>query len=403
MPLPAETTAKPVALIVPLTLIACTGVSILSTDLYTPSLPHLPALLHSDAVTVQLTMSLNLMAYALAQLAHGPLADRFGRRRVLLGGLAGFLLASLACVVASSIHELIAGRIAQGVFGSVQSVVVLVMIRELYGGARAVRITGYYGMAIGLVPTVAPLLGGYVFIYAGWQANFLLLSMIAGAVLAMTFFHVPETLPPPYRRIGIGALLWAYLQLLCMPAYLRYLLPMAAIFAGLFAFITAGPFVLIERLGVATQHYGYYFGIVVLAFIAGSFCASRLASRRSARQLVAAAVLTSLLGGLGLLLPILMGYETLALIVGAMSVYAFGIGLILAGGPTALFDAVGHRPLGAAAAMAGAVEMGMAALASLLVGLFYDGTALPMAVICAVMAATAALAFFGLSDRASAR
>ena len=68
----------------------------------------------------------------------------------------------------------------------------------------AVRITGYYGMAIGLVPTVAPLLGGYVFIYAGWQANFLLLSMIAGAVLAMTFFHVPETLPPPYRRIGIA-------------------------------------------------------------------------------------------------------------------------------------------------------------------------------------------------------
>jgi len=379
----------------PITLIACTGVSILATDLYTPSLPHLPALLGTDAVTVQLTMSLHLFAYAFAQLVHGPLSDRFGRRRLLIGGLVGFTLASFGCALATDIDGLIAARIIQGVFGSVQAVVVLVIIRELYGPHDAVRLTSYYGMAIGLVPAVGPLIGGYVFLLAGWRANFYLLGLLSAGALVMVLAYVPESLREP-RRSNVAGIVAAYVQLLVTRDYMRNLLAMAAIFGGLFAFITAAPFVLIERLGIATQHYGYYSALIVLAFIAGGFCASRLAARVRAADLVTAAVVLSLLGGGLMLLPVLLGIERLWFIVLPMCVYTFSIGLILAGGPTAMFDAVGNRPLGSASALAGALEMIIAALASLAVGLFYDGTALPMVAVCFIMAATAAVGYFGL-------
>ena len=163
-------------------LVACTGVSILSTDLYTPSLPHLPELLASDAPTVQLTLSLNLAAYAVAQLAHGPLADRFGRRRLLIVGMTGFVIASLLCAAVVDVTGLIAGRVLQGLFSSIPSVVVTLMIRELYERERTVQVMGFHGMAVGVVPTLGPLLGGYIFLWFGWRANFLALAVVAAAV-----------------------------------------------------------------------------------------------------------------------------------------------------------------------------------------------------------------------------
>ncbi|MDX1514650.1 MAG: MFS transporter, partial [Gammaproteobacteria bacterium] len=153
-----------------LTLLACTSISILSTGLYTPSLPHLAGLLSTDPGTVQLTMSLNLLAFSIAQLAHGPLSDRFGRRRLLLIGLGCYAAASLVCALAGSIGGLLTGRVAQGAFASVASVVVAVIIREYYGGAKAVAVMGLYGVTLGFIPALGPIIGGYVFVWFGWRA-----------------------------------------------------------------------------------------------------------------------------------------------------------------------------------------------------------------------------------------
>lgn len=376
-------------------LVACTGVSILSTDLYTPSLPHLPGLLGSDAETVQLTMSLNLAAYAVSQLAHGPLADRYGRRKLLLFGLFGFLFASLACALASSIDGLIAGRIAQGVFSSVSSVVVVIMIRELYAGDRAVKVMGLYGMAVGLVPAVGPLIGGYVFVLAGWEANFFLLAVTAAAAFLLVLRLLPETGTRDPQALQPRRIISGYLGLLALPVYWRYLLPLATLFGAMFAFITAGPFLLIERFGVETENYGLWYGAMVLAFIAGGLAANRLAGRLAPDGILRVGLVFGCAGGLAFLPLVLAGHANPTSLIACVSVLAFGIGLLFASGPFCIFDALGDRPRGPASALLSALQLAAASLGSFLVGAFYDGTALPLAATMAGLVLLGGLGYLG--------
>ncbi|MBT4488722.1 MAG: MFS transporter, partial [Rhodospirillaceae bacterium] len=147
------TTAKaPVPVLIPALLIMASGTSVLSTDLYTPSLPHLQGVFGTDAATVQLTLTLHLVAYALAQLFFGPLSDRIGRRPVLLAGMIGFAVASVLCAMATSIDALILGRILQGMTACAEAVVGYAIIRELYDEDGAIRVLAAYGMAIALAP-----------------------------------------------------------------------------------------------------------------------------------------------------------------------------------------------------------------------------------------------------------
>ncbi len=380
-------------------LVACTSVSILSTDLYTPSLPHLPRLLASDAETVQLTLSLNLAAYAFAQLLHGPLADRFGRRRLLLVGMFGFVVTSLICAAAQTIGGLLAGRVIQGLFASVSSVVVILIIRELFDKNRAVQIMGYYGMAIGMAPAIGPLLGGYVYVLAGWRMNFVLLAALAAGVFLLVRWLLPETGTRDHGAIQPRQILRGYLALLGRRAYLRYLIPLTMVFGAFFAFVTAGPFLLIDRLGVATEDYGLYYGLLVLAFMTGSLTVTRLAGRVSADRLVQGAILFACLGGVVLVAPLLAGHESLAAILLGMTLFSFGMGLILASGPSCLLDAAGDGPTGSASALSGSLQMAAASLAGLLVGSFHDGSAWPLALTIAGFTGMAALAYVGLRPR----
>ncbi len=381
---------------VPAVLVACTSVSILSTDLYTPSLPHLPRLLASDAETVQLTVSLNLAAYAFAQLLHGPLADRVGRRRLLLVGMFGFLVASLICAAAQTIGGLLAGRIGQGVFASVSSVVVILIIRELFDKKRAVRIMGYYGMAIGMAPAIGPLLGGYIYVLVGWRMNFVLLAVLAAGVFLLVRRLLPETGTRDHGAIQPGQIARGYLALLGRRAYLRYLIPLTMLFGAFFAFVTAGPFLLIDGLGVATQDYGLYYGLLVLAFMTGSLTVTRLAGRVSADRMVQGAIFFGFMGGVVLVAPLLARHESLAVILIGMTLLSFGIGLILASGPSCLLDGAGDGPSGSASALAGSLQMMAASLGGLLVGSFHDGSAWPLALTIAGFTSIGALGYVGL-------
>ncbi len=381
---------------VPAVLVACTSVSILSTDLYTPSLPHLPRLLASDAETVQLTVSLNLAAYAFAQLLHGPLADRFGRRRLLLVGMFGFLVASLICAAAQTIGGLLAGRIAQGLFASVSSVVVILIIRELFDKKGAVRIMGYYGMAVGVAPAIGPLLGGYVYVLMGWRMNFVLLAVLAAGVFLLVRWLLPETGSRDHGAIQPRQIAHGYLALLGRRAYLRYLIPLTMLFGAFFAFVTAGPFLLIDGLGVATQDYGLYYGLLVLAFMTGSLTVTRLAGRVSADRMVQGAIFFGFMGGVVLVAPLVASHESLAVILIGMTLLSFGIGLILASGPSCLLDGAGDGPSGSASALAGSFQMMAASLAGLLVGSFHDGSAWPLALTIAGFTSIGALGYVGL-------
>ncbi|MCG8694367.1 MAG: multidrug effflux MFS transporter [Minwuiales bacterium] len=384
--------AGPVPLIIPAVLVAATATAILSTDLYAPSLPHLPEYFGTSAETVQLTMSLNLVGYGFAQLIHGPLSDRFGRRPVLLAGMAGFALFSLACALAQSIDMLITARLLQGVMACSQSVIALAVIRDLYDEKSSVKVLAAYGMAVALAPAVGPIIGGYVHVLAGWRANFLLLTGLVIAVTALIWRFLPETTVPDPHAIRPWRLLPGYAALLRQRRFMAYALICAAPMGALFGFITAGPFVLIDQFGVPTQNYGYYQAAFVLAYFLGSLTANRAASRFGIETILRTGLAIGAAGGGSLPGLLLAGLAGPLAVTFAMSVFAFGLGLSFATAPVRAIDAAtGGR--GSVAASLGALEIGGAALGAFAVGALHNDTPWPLALTVAGFALGAAAVY----------
>ncbi len=350
----------------PVFLVAATWVSVLSTDLYTPSLPYLPFILGSSDRAAQLTLSANLAAFTIAQIFHAPLADRYGRRTLLIAGMFGFSIASVFCAVAGSMNELIAGRAIQGLLSSVPSVVVLLLIRELYGSKMGVRILGFHGMAVGVAPIIGPIFGGFVFLKLGWRANFWMLATFAALVALAIAKTVPETLTAP-QPLRWKRTLVAYGKVLGHRPALAHLLPMAASFGALFAFVTAGPFVFKQVYGVRPEQYGFYFGAVVLAAIVGGLVASRVGGMVCTRLLETAAFTAAAAGVSALLGLIAWGADTSVSVTGALCLFGLGLGLINATSPMLLLDTVQPDLHSFTSATAGTLQLAAATLASLLV------------------------------------
>jgi len=380
---PENTAKPPVPLLIPTLLIMASAVSILSTDLYTPSLPHLQSVFQTNAGRVQLTITLNLIAYAVAQLFYGPLSDRVGRRPVLLAGMVGFAVASVGCAAAGSIDTLILARVAQGLTACAEAVVAYAIIRELYDQAGAVRILATYGMAVALAPAVGPVIGGYMHIWFGWRSNFVLLTGLIILVALLIWRYLPETLEQPDRdAMRPRRLLGGYLTLLRDGPFMTYILIMSLVLGGLFAMLAAFPFLFIERLGVPTEQYGYYYAAIVVAFFLGSLSVNRMAGRLGNDQLLAIGLGLCVLGGVSITALFAAGLETPLGITATQCFFGLGLGLVFATAPVRAFD-VARAGHGHAAAMLGALPMAGGGLGTLFIALSDDGSVWPIAILLA--------------------
>ena len=361
-------------------LTAVVAIGALSIDMTLPSLPATAEALGTEAATAQLTVTLFLAGFALAQLVHGPLSDRIGRRRVLLGGLAVYVVGGLACWAAPSAPLLVAGRLLQALGAGSGPVVGRAVIRDLYEPERAARVLGYMGTAMALTPILAPIVGGVVHVAFGWRAVYLTLAACGAVFLGLALLLVPET----NRRRDPDALRPGHLRtnaadLLTDRSFLGYVLVVALMFGGQFAFISGSSFVLIEVLAVAPDVYGLCFGLVAFGIMTGSFLAARLSPRVGIDPLIAGA--TGLGAGAGCLMAALAwgGVWTVAAVIGPMYAFSVGVGIVL---PTAIAGAIGPFPrtAGLASAVLGFLQLTAAALYGLAVGRLYDGTPVPMAV-----------------------
>ena len=362
-------------------LILASSVAMMSTDLYAPSLAHLPAYFGTDAATAKLSMSMNALAYALGTLVHGPLSERFGRRPVFLAGLAGFTLFSLLCGLAQSIEQLIAARVLQGLMAAVEGVVVLAVIRDIFTDREQVRAIAWYGVATAMMPAVAPILGGYIFIWFGWRMNFYFLAVVALITTALIYIFLRESGRRDLDALRLREVLGDYLGLLRNRDFIRYTLIGGSTIAFFFAFVTAGPFILIQQHGLPTEYFGYFQGLLVLSYGAGSLLTGRLARHWSGDKLMVLGMVPAVSGGVALLAIVFGGWETPALLALSLSVMAFGDGPVFATTPTLAMNASSGRT-GPAAAMLLAIEVGMGSLAALSVGVFHDGTSRPFALTC---------------------
>jgi DHA1 family bicyclomycin/chloramphenicol resistance-like MFS transporter len=372
-------------------LILATSVAMMSTDLYAPSLPHLPAFFGTTPENVKLTVSLNVLAYALATLVHGPLSERFGRRPVLLWGIAAFTVFSLLCAFSQTIGELIAARILQGFAAAVEGVVVLAIIRDVFTDREQVRALALYGVATALTPVIAPIIGGYVHVFFGWRMNFHGLAAVAflATILIWRFLKEPGAIDREALRPR--EIVRDYLGVLANRNYLCYVIIGGATVGFFFAFITAGPFILIDGHGVPTQHFGFYQGSLVVAYSLGSLLAGRLARHRPGDQIMMIGVAAVLLGGVAVLYVIYVGPETPFTLMAALCLIAFGDGPVFATTPSLAMKSTDRRT-GPAAAMLLAIEVGIGSLAALGVTVFHDGTSRPLAVTTIVLCAMIVIA-----------
>ena len=352
-------------------LTAVVAIGSLSIDMALPSLPATAEALGAQPATVQLTVTLFLAGFALAQLLHGPLSDRIGRRRVLLGGLAVYAIGGLACWAAPSARLLIAGRLLQALGAGSGPVVGRAVIRDLYEPERAARVLGYMGTAMALTPILAPILGGLIHVAFGWRAVYLALAACGALFLGVVALLVPET----NRRRDPDALRPGHLatnvaDLLGDRSFLGYTLVVALMFGGQFAFISGSSFVLIDVLAVPPDVYGLCFGLVAFGLMIGSFLAARLppgghrpADRRRHRLGALAGAVMAVLAW--------SGVWTVAAVIGPMCAFAVGVGVVL---PTAVAGAIGPFPrtAGLASAVLGFLQLTAAAGYGMVVGRFYE-------------------------------
>ena len=353
-------------------LVLASAASIMSTDMYSPSLPSLTEYFATNESLVQLTISLNLLAFGAAQLVLGPMSDRFGRRPVLLCGLVSFVAATLACGAAPNIEFLIAARIVQGVSASVEAVVGYAVIRDLFHGSTRIRALAIWGMVIAAVPALAPIAGGYVHVLAGWRANFWIIAVAGIVAGVMVWRLLPESTHPDPRALRPARLAANFRLLLGNRTFVCYSMMLGAGLGAIFAFVTAGPFVLVNDMGVAVERVGLVQAVSVTAFGIGSFTAERLARHGRTRGLLSSGVVLLMAGSLVLLLLHLGDALDPLTLTASMALVGLGLGPIFAIVPAVALEAV-DAPGGAASAALGSMQMLTAGGASVLVTVLDGG------------------------------
>ena len=381
---------------VELLLTAVVGLGALSIDMFLPALPAIATAFAAPPTTVQLTVTLFLMAFAVSQLVYGPLSDRYGRRGVLLGGLALYAVAGLACAMASGVGVLIAARVLQALGGGTGPVVARAVVRDLYDRERAARVFSYMSMAQSLNPMLAPIVGGYVHEAFGWRAIFWVLAALGALFVALMAVGVRETnVRRDHAALHPGQMGRNVAILLTDRSYLGYVLVNALMFGGQFAFISGSSFVLIGVLGVSPSVFGLCFGAVAFGIMTGTFLSGRFGGRIGLDRTILVGTTLGAAAGLGLAALAWSGVLTVAAVVAPMYVFAVGLGLTL---PNGTAGAIGPFPrmAGLAAAVAGFLQLTGSALYSMAVGHFFDGTARPMATAIALAGVAALACFQGL-------
>ncbi len=356
-------------------LVTISTVSPLALNIYLPSMPSLVGLFDTTMARVQLTLSLYLAAFALAQIVIGPLSDRYGRRPVLLWGMVVFMLGSLACALAPDIDFLIAGRILQAAGGSTGIVLGRAIVRDLYDRRQAASMIGYVTMGLAVAPMVGPAIGGVLDHVFGWTASFYLMVLIGLVVLVVSWFDLHETNLQP-SSAGLVGLLRGFGALARVPAFWAYALTSSFASSVFFTFLGGAPFVSVELLAMAPAVYGFYFMMVAGGYIIGNWISGRFAVRIGVRRMILAGTVLQAISVL------LIGLAFAVIQAHPLSLFAPMFLVGIANGtclPSAIAGAVSVRPelAGAASGLSGSLQIGTGAVSSALVGWLLSGVLWP--------------------------
>lgn len=331
------------------------GLQPVATDMYLPALPALRQALSADMAQVQMTMSALLLAFGFGQLAAGPLSDRFGRRPVLLSGLALFSLASLAAALAPGMNLLIGARAGQGLGLAASVVCGRAMARDLYEPHEGARIMSKGLTGLGVIAILAPTLGGLLAALAGWRAPLLLVMSVGLLVLLFVWRTIPETLRQ--RRLDavqLGSLVSSFSQVAAHPSFRAWTGLITGTYAGLFVWLSTSSFVYMRGFGLAPWAYGLVMATASLSYVLGTFHCRALLARVGLRRAVRQGGWLTLIGSLGLAAIACLPEPPLIGVVLCQWIYSWGHGIHQPCGQTGAVAAFPQRA-GVASALTGFV------------------------------------------------
>ncbi|HAU67170.1 MAG TPA: Bcr/CflA family drug resistance efflux transporter [Gammaproteobacteria bacterium] len=366
---------------------AIVAIGPLSIDMYLPALPALQGYFNTDASTVQLSLASYFIGLAVGQLVYGPISDRVGRLGPLRFGLIVYILASIACAVATSAEALVWLRLLQALGGCAGMVIVRAIVRDRFEPQEMAQVLSTLVLIMGLAPILAPLMGSQILVYFGWQAIFIVLACFGLFCLLLVMRGMEETWQPPEKLLTGREILSTYARLLCHRRFMGFALSGGIAQAGMFAYIAASSFVYIQVYGVSTTDFGWYFGANAAGLIIASQTNARLLRRYRAEHILHFVLAFNACCGLlmlGLILADIGGLWGVALpLFAAIS----SLGFTFPNSTAAAMAPFGDRA-GMAAALLGTLQFSLAAMASVAVGWLHDGTALPLAAVISVCGIT---------------
>ncbi len=366
-----------------LTLGALTALGPLAIDLYLPAMPAIAKSMGEPLSRIQYTLSAYTIGFAISQLVYGPLADRFGRRTVMFPGIIFYILTNILAALCTNATQLIIVRVLQAMAGAAIMVTIPAMIRDLFPKEQVAKALSSILMVMTVAPLAAPLLGGQILKFFGWQSLFIFLAIMACLSLVLAFLRVKETLPDE-DRLMFSPLQLAlnYNTILKNREAIGCILCHSFFFGGMFAFISGSPFVYIELFGIPAEQYGLLFAINILAMGITNMVNIRLVEQFKLFTILRVGSLIAAVSALLLLFNTATGLGGLPSLMIPIACYIACIGFT---GPNSNALALAHFPksAGSANALAGALRFTMGGIASALVGYLHDGTAIPMAAVMA--------------------
>ncbi|MGW7417993.1 Bcr/CflA family multidrug efflux MFS transporter [Streptomyces sp. NPDC054863] len=396
---PASTAVRRTSLLVTLVLGGLTALPPLSMDMYLPALPEVTKALSSPAATVQLTLTACLAGMALGQLVVGPLSDKLGRRRPLLVGMVVYVLATAICALAPNAELLIAFRLLQGLAGAAGIVIARAVVRDMYDGVEMARFFSTLMLISGVAPVIAPVIGGQVLRLTDWRGIFYVLTGVGVLLTLVVWKWLHETLPQERRHTGgVGEALRTMKGLLADRVFTGYMITGGLAFAVLFAYISASPFVVQEIYGASAQTFSLLFGVNSVGLIVvGQINGKILVGRVRLDKVLAFGLAVVTLAAVALLLMTsgVFGEVGLWPVAAALFVLMSAMGLIMPSTNTQALMRTPHAA-GSASALLGTTSFLVGAIASPLVGIAGEATAVPMAVVQLVCALLAVGCFVGL-------
>jgi len=348
-------------------LAACSAIGAVGNYLFLPALPQIGAYYGVLPGTAQLTVTAYLVSFAIGVLLSGPLADRFGRRPILIGGVALSGIGALLCYLAPTMTWFVAARILQGAAGGFGITVSRASVGDLFEERELARMYAILTMALVVGTALAPYAGGLITRYVGWREAFIWMAGLAGAIAACCYAWLPETRAAGARSLGFVQLWHDSRTLLARPLFLGYVAQAALIYALFFVFVSLAPYVMVTILGLTTDQFGLYYLFLAAGFFIGNLLVSRSGGHHDVTRQTNAGLTWQLVGASAALGMVLLGYTHPLAVFTPMMAFSFGQGLAL---PNLIAHGIRLAPnnTGVASSLFGFSQLALSAIAVQIMG-----------------------------------